>query len=156
MFRGFTVIAINIKPVPASRPRVTRWATFYSKPYQEYKDYLKCNIPNLVSIQDGVLCLKAIFYVPFPTKWDNEDFLNLYQDRFKNETLKGVRKHHKEELEGELAVTYSDVDNLVKALLDGLNGYSFKDDMQVAKMILEKRYSISPRTEFTVYSIKEQ
>jgi Holliday junction resolvase RusA-like endonuclease len=137
---------IPIKPIPA-----------YSKPYQQYKDYLKAFLPNIIKTKlEGVLCLKAVFYVPFPAKWDNEKFSNLYKDRFENERLKSIREHHKKELESELAVTYSDVNNLAKALLDGLNGLTFDDDMQVGRVILEKRYSISPRTEFTIYSIREQ
>jgi len=149
------MIIIPLKPIPASRPRVTRWATFYSKPYQNYKDYLAEIIPTLgIAKKDRALCLNAIFYVPFPTRWDNKDFKKLYSDSFKGEELKGVRKHHKEALEGKYAVTYSDVDNLVKALLDGLNGHAFNDDMQVSKMILEKRYSLNPRTEFKIEEIK--
>ena len=30
---------LPVRPVPASRPRVTRWATFYQKPYQAFRDW---------------------------------------------------------------------------------------------------------------------
>lgn len=36
-YTGFTLL-LAIEPVPASRPRVTRWGTYYLKTYKSYKD----------------------------------------------------------------------------------------------------------------------
>jgi Holliday junction resolvase RusA-like endonuclease len=37
-----------------------------------------------------------------------------------------------------------DVDNLVKSILDGLKGILFRDDAQVARIVLEKRWTHGP------------
>ncbi len=38
-------------------------------------------------------------------------------------------------------VTKPDTDNLIKGILDSLNGFAWKDDSQVAKHSIEKRYT---------------
>lgn len=43
-----------------------------------------------------------------------------------------------------------DCDNIVKAILDGLNGVAFHDDVQVVEMIVRKKYSERPRTEVEI------
>jgi len=44
--RGNTVtLLLNYPPVPASRPRVTRWGTYYLKTYKAYKDFAEQAIP---------------------------------------------------------------------------------------------------------------
>jgi len=146
---------IPTKPIPASRPRVTRGATFYSKSYQKYKEFLNIFLPSLrLKKIFGAIEVKIIFYVPIPTSWDNPDLVKLHGWRFKTENLKTMRKHHKAELEGQLAITYADTDNLEKALFDGLNGVAYRDDMVIARVLKEKRYSNNPRTEFELKEIK--
>ena len=44
LYTGFTV-ALYVRPVPASRPRVTRWGTYYLKTYKTYKDAAHEAIP---------------------------------------------------------------------------------------------------------------
>lgn len=44
VYTGFT-LTLRIKPVPASRPRVTRWGTYYLKTYKTYKDEAHEAIP---------------------------------------------------------------------------------------------------------------
>lgn len=43
-YTGFT-LRLPIKPVPASRPRVTKWGTYYTKTYKEYKVAAEKAIP---------------------------------------------------------------------------------------------------------------
>lgn len=38
-----------------------------------------------------------------------------------------------------------DIDNIVKIVLDGMNKFAFKDDTQVIKLDVEKRYAENPR-----------
>lgn len=39
-----------------------------------------------------------------------------------------------------------DIDNLLKTVLDGLNGVAFRDDAQVCEVRASKRYAPAPRT----------
>ena len=43
-YTGVTII-LYVKPVPASRPRVTRWGTYYLKTYKAYRDAAHEAIP---------------------------------------------------------------------------------------------------------------
>ena len=45
---------------------------------------------------------------------------------------------------------YGDLDNLMKAVLDGLNGAAFADDSQVISATLEKLQSPEPRLEIEI------
>lgn len=38
-----------------------------------------------------------------------------------------------------------DIDNIVKIVLDGMNKFAFKDDTQVIKLEVEKKYAEKPR-----------
>lgn len=69
-YTGFTLI-LRIKPVPASRPRVTRWGTYYLKTYKTYKDEAHAAIP--VCTEDTLTCelgatIEFICYRPKTTK----------------------------------------------------------------------------------------
>lgn len=43
-----------------------------------------------------------------------------------------------------------DADNIIKAVLDALNGYAYKDDSAVVKVTATKKYSEFPRVEVTL------
>lgn len=60
-------------------------------------------------------------------------------------------------LSGELRPTVKpDMDNIIKAILDALNGYAYKDDAAVISVIAEKRYSATPRVEVILVNGGEQ
>ncbi len=46
--------------------------------------------------------------------------------------------------------TKPDCDNLIKCVLDALNGYAWKDDSQVYRITFLKKYGPEPRTEITI------
>jgi Holliday junction resolvase RusA-like endonuclease len=46
--------------------------------------------------------------------------------------------------------TKPDGDNLIKCVLDALNGYAWKDDSQVYRITFLKKYGTEPRTEITI------
>ena len=48
-----------------------------------------------------------------------------------------------------------DADNVIKAILDALNGIAYHDDSQVVSVTLEKFYSENPRAEVTLTEIEE-
>ena len=43
-----------------------------------------------------------------------------------------------------------DLDNVLKAVLDGLNGIAFVDDSQVVNVCMAKHYDLTPRVAVTV------
>jgi len=49
-----------------------------------------------------------------------------------------------------------DIDNLVKAIVDGLNGIAFKDDAQIVKLYCEKYYHSGDGSPQTTISIWEE
>ena len=107
-------ISIPLPPVPASRPRVTRWATFYGKKYTDYKknlyDFLITEYPRFTTIEDAISIKKLVFRIKMPKSWS---------------------KKKKALMNGEKHIVKPDLDNLEKALFDGLNGTIIKDDSQI-------------------------
>ncbi len=49
-----------------------------------------------------------------------------------------------------LRPTKKDIDNMVKAVLDGLNGKAFKDDRYICELHASKQYSDEARIEVTI------
>jgi Holliday junction resolvase RusA-like endonuclease len=105
-------IFIPILPVPASRPRVTRWGTYYGKRYTEFRTIAKkllqavewpCDFPLR-----GLLSVSVTFTVPRPKTT-------------KRQSPRG------------------DVDNYFKTL-DSLNEVVWKDDDQIVWAIMAKEY----------------
>lgn len=43
-----------------------------------------------------------------------------------------------------------DIDNLAKAILDGINTIVYDDDKQIAQLTVSKRYALNPRVEVNV------
>lgn len=48
-----------------------------------------------------------------------------------------------------------DIDNVVKIIMDGLNGAAYKDDAQVVSIMASKAYSDTPRVEVEIISEEE-
>lgn len=60
-------------------------------------------------------------------------------------------KKQRRALAGEIRpTTKPDVDNVVKAVFDGLNGVAWRDDVQVVELSVWKHYSATPRVDVHV------
>lgn len=70
---------------------------------------------------------------------------------------KSTSKKKKEEMmSGKILPTKKpDIDNVVKSIMDGLNGAAYRDDSQIVTLIAKKRYSDIPRVEVSVESMSE-
>ncbi len=128
---------INLIPIAASRPRVTRYSTYYAEPYNSYKDILKVLIGKEVAKtkrplfkQYEPLKLRVIFFMPIPKNTSKK----------KRESLVWHTKK-------------PDADNLLKAIKDAMNEIVYHDDGQVCEINVEKLYSENPRTEITIYKL---
>ena len=65
-----------------------------------------------------------------------------------NKKLKGLM------LQGDILPTKKpDSDNIIKIILDALNGICYHDDSQICKIYFEKKYSEIPKVEITIKEI---
>lgn len=61
------------------------------------------------------------------------------------------KKKTNEALQGDLLhVSKPDIDNVIKIVLDALNGIVYKDDAQVCSIMAVKQYSNNPRLEIVI------
>lgn len=104
----------EVIPVPASRPRVTRWGTFYGKKYQQFRlDMEKALTQTRFSptLLTGDLWVEIEFIVPPP---------------------KTIRR----------TTPRGDIDNYVKGPLDSMTKHEgfWNDDDQIVHLEASKRY----------------
>ena len=59
-------LLLNLKPIPASRPRVTRWGVYYGKTYTQYRKDCDLHIPHAEFSMDKPLDVRVCFYLPRP------------------------------------------------------------------------------------------
>ena len=132
----------NITPVPASRPRVTRYGTYFPKKYTLFRkqfDELLSDLTYQHNVcyterNDGLVSVRLDFYVQIPKSW----------------SMKKTK-----EMEGKYCSNNADLDNYCKAALDGLEGRYYENDKQVAMIRARKFYSTNARIEFSITHIEE-
>ena len=111
----------EINPVPASRPRVSRWSTYYPKKYTKFKQDMEALISELdTTLSEKLVRVEIDFMIKIPESWS---------------------KKKKQELNNTYCSNNSDIDNYIKAILDSLNGVFFIDDRQVVEIFARKIYS---------------
>lgn len=119
---------IPVSPVPASRPRVTRFRTYYPKRYSEYRKRVAdwaadtSQLEALKELYGQPLCIVGLFVVERP---------------------KATK----------LEYPMPDVDNYGKALFDSLNGIAWRDDRDIAQTILAKMWARPNETGRTIVNI---
>ena len=135
---GFT---IEGAPVPKGRPRFTRTGhTFTPGKTRQYEALVtarareamigkrKIEKPNAVRVD-----ILAVF--PVPASWSKKRRLA---------ALQGVEHH----------VSKPDLDNVQKAILDGMNGIVFEDDSQVIDSRTRKAYGPEPGVKVFIDEVK--
>lgn len=117
------VLIIPVTPVPASRPRVTRWGTYYGKTYSKFRKDAKVALDGVYDGEplSGGLEVSLWFYCKKP------------------KTTRRVEPR-------------GDVDNYVKAILDSCNEKIWEDDDQILRLTARKRWAddFGPRIELVV------
>ena len=123
----------KISPVPASRPRVTRYGTYIAKTYAQYRKEMSKQIDSL-SIQKytNLIYVETTFYMPISKSFS-------------------IKKRNL--LNGTFCDIGGDMDNLLKALWDSLNGHAYTDDKQIVWSQEKKIYSFEPRIEILIKEI---
>jgi Holliday junction resolvase RusA-like endonuclease len=124
-------------PKPKGRPRFARVVKF-TKVYtpletEIIESDIKCCYYNKYGFNKELLTgdvnVFVIFYMPIPKSLSQK----------KKDTLKGL-PHTKK----------PDLDNLMKAVLDAINGVIYQDDSQVYRFSCVKLYSDKPRTYISI------
>ena len=114
-----------VEPVPASRPRVTRWGVYYGKRYTQFR-------------KDAEAVLEGM-ELGEPIKTEVAVHLEFYC-RLPKTTKRTAPR--------------GDIDNYCKAVLDSCNGHLFVDDDQITKLTARKMFddSDNPRIIVTIFT----
>lgn len=130
-------LTIDGVPVAKGRPRFGRYGAYTPKKTQEYEEYVKmCWFAKYGGVQPSEQSLEVnvVFYLPIPKSVNKKQ---------RAEMLDGKIKHTKK----------PDIDNLIKSVLDALNGIAYSDDSKIIKVAAEKQYSEKPRTELIIKEV---
>lgn len=100
-------------PVPAARPKVSRFGTYYPKTYRAFRTAME-------------LVVRKLFAGRQPMAGPLAVVLNVF-----------VRKPKT----SKLVYPIGDVDNYAKAYMDSLNGHAWIDDKQVTSLIVTKCFT---------------
>lgn len=113
---AFVTARVVGTPSPASRPRVTRFGAYYTKPYAEWMAACQKQLAEqidgrgLLALADGIWCAVEIICRKPPT--------------------------------GKLKIPRGDVDNYVKGVLDGgTKAGVWGDDVAIEFLLVTKRYA---------------
>jgi Holliday junction resolvase RusA-like endonuclease len=124
-----------VNPVPAARPRVTRWSTFYPKKYTQFKSDMEMAVGNTYFIPfKSNIYAKLDFFVKIPKSWS---------------------KKKKKSKSGKFCDNNADIDNYCKAILDSLNGIYYEDDRQIVMLRARIYWSEFPRIECEFLEIQD-
>lgn len=115
-----------VEPVPASRPRVTRWGVYYGKRYTQFRKDAEAVLEGMELGEpiDTEIAVHLEFYCRRPKTT-------------KRTTPRG------------------DLDNLIKSILDScVAGGVFRDDDQITKLTARKMFddSDNPRIIVTIFT----
>lgn len=119
---GFKFI-IPIDPVPWKRPGQSRWGRYdlQKAVKNQYRAIFARDMGNHLPLT-GSVHLVIVFHMPIPKSLPKKDWEGWHRKK-------------------------PDIDNLVKLVLDSMNGICFLDDSQVCLLIAMKGYNENPHTE---------
>lgn len=131
---------IPIEPVPASRPRFTRFGHAYDAPkYRQFKKQVKIIIDNSYNgklINSSAVAVEYYFYRPVQKSLSKKE-------RFRriNNLVRPIVK--------------PDLDNYVKAIQDCLIQHILSDDNEIVSMHAEKLYSDKPHIRVVIRKLDD-
>lgn len=119
----------NLKPTPASRPRVSRYGTYYGKNYTRFRKAADIEIPKVLKKHkpysaDTALEVTLVISVPKPKSGTDKRWPR------------------------------GDVDNFAKGILDSCNEKVWVDDDSITKIHIEKLWG-PPKIVMTVKVLKQ-
>lgn len=109
---------MGVTPVPAPRPRVTKYGTYNDSGYTAYKNLIaRVARSKRERILEGMIKLEIEFIYTTPKNWS--------KTKKANATYKTSKP---------------DIDNLTKGAMDALNNIAYKDDAIVVELVARKLY----------------
>lgn len=139
MFKFARKFIIPGEPVAKGRPKLSRYGTYTPKKTKEYEEHIK-------------------------QEWRK----NGYKEPLKGAVAvsirfcRGIQKSGSKavktaKLTGKVKPTVKpDLDNYIKAVLDGLNGLAWVDDSQIVNISATKEYSMKPETVVLIWGEVEE
>jgi Holliday junction resolvase RusA-like endonuclease len=120
-------LKLDGNPVPAARPKVSRWGTYYPATYRAFRSAMD-------------LLLRKMFAKREPMAGPLEVSIGVYVKRPKT---------------SKLLYPMGDCDNYAKSYLDSLNGHAWHDDRQVIKLSIFKEFAPDGTDGWADISIKQ-
>lgn len=120
---------IEGEPVAKGRPKLSRYGTYTPKKTKEYEEHIKqeWRKNGYEEPLTGAVMVEIVFYRGI--------------QKSGSKTVKTAK------LTGKVKPTIKpDLDNYIKAVLDGLNGLAWVDDSQIVNISATKEYSLEPET----------
>jgi Holliday junction resolvase RusA-like endonuclease len=125
---------IHTAPVSKQRPRLGKGGCVYT--------------PSKTKVFENIV---ALSYGNRPSFDDKYIRIRL---KFKFEVPKSYSKKKRlEDIEGKIRPTKADIDNYIKAVLDGLNKKAWKDDRYIIGILAEKEYSEKSCIEVSIETV---
>ncbi len=122
---------VSGEPRGKGRPRFTRGGhTYTDSKTKAYEDHVKACYLSQVGCKQLSGCISMT--------------LRAFLTAPKRTSVKTLEQMEKGEVRPSKR---PDVDNIVKAVADGLNGIAYKDDAAIVELTIEKFYSRTPRVE---------
>lgn len=127
------------RPVPKARPRVTRWSTYTPITTVEYEQRIfdawsAAGSPKFPADTPLSIFVEARFPIP-----------------------KGTSRRRAALIDGTWHTNHrGDVDNIIKAVQDALNGHAYPDDCAICDVRGQKLWSKTPGTTIIIQTIEEE
>ncbi len=122
-------------PPKKDRPRVTRRGTYNTagtiESEQRVRYHFLAEVQDITLIESACKVVINAYYIP-PKSWSKKKQLSYI---------------------GEYKITKPDADNVIKSILDGLNGLAYKDDNLVSVVECTKRYAENNYTEVEIIEL---
>lgn len=114
---------VHGRPKGKARPRFAHGHTYTPRETVEYERLIATSYrEHGGNSHDGECTVKVTAYFTIPKSWTKAKKMEVVS--------RGLSPQ-----------TKPDIDNIVKVVMDGLNGVAYHDDKQVVRVVAEKRYS---------------
>lgn len=132
-------IVIQGKPQGKGRPRFTRNGHCYTpENTRRYEEQIRAAWMEQAdgwTVREGPVGIIVMAYFPVP--------------------VSANKTRRTEMLTGRILPTVkADADNILKAVLDALNGYAWNDDKQIVSASVQKLYGADPRVEVVLHDVR--